>query len=155
VDKDQRALADIEKLTKRKLAVEPLAVAVAPRGNDGGRDAGGRSRDANRRDGPPRRDAGREPVREPSRETVREPVRESGRDPSRDGVDRDRQARRGPSGSSRGSALKLDPLFSKPYEPATGSSVEAAPALPEEGLHRTHLRRPARKVAALLGGKPL
>ncbi|MGE0803763.1 MAG: DEAD/DEAH box helicase [Lautropia sp.] len=129
VEKDGRALADIEKLTKRKLAVETLAVAAAARSSDEpwrerGRE---RPRDGNRRDGS-RRDGDRR-------------------------EDRDRGARR--SGAERSAPVaKADPLFSRPYEPATEVELPAA-APADQSLHRTGLRRPARKVAALLGGKPL
>jgi hypothetical protein len=41
-----------------------------------------------------------------------------------------------------------------PYEPAADVVEAAAPVqVPEEGLHGA-TRRPTRKVAALLGGKP-
>src|SRR5690606_19145341 len=125
VDKDQRALADIEKLTQRKLNVETLSVALPGR-RDGGREAasdGGRSpresrgRDAgtSRRDAAPERTAGRRHGAAPARNA------------------------------------KQDPFFSRPYEPAADAGE---PANAPEPATRNGLRRPARKVAALLGGKP-
>src|SRR5690606_22304301 len=63
--------------------------------------------------------------------------------------DRDRQPRRS-AGPSRGA--KADPFFFRPYEPSA-DSAEPAPQESPEG-HVSGSRRPARKVAALLGGKP-
>ena len=130
MDKDQRYLGDIEKLTQRKLNVEGLDPGVSRLHGDGGREARGAvGRDKPAREGSARREG-------PAR---RDPV-----------ADRDRQARRS-SGPTRGA--KADPFFSRPYEPAA-DSIETAPVEPQEGLHASNLRRPARKIAALLGGKP-
>src|SRR5690606_14222836 len=81
VDKDQRALADIEKLTQRKLTVEALAVTLPGRRGDSrefsadayrgsGREKRGREGTAARRDSSPDRD------RSP-------PARRSGSSPNR------------------------------------------------------------------------
>ena len=137
MEKDQRYLADIEKLTQRKLKVEPLDPGVGHRpaadlhgeGSRGEGRGAGSGRDKPPREGASRRDA-------PSR-----------RDPA---ADRDRQARR--SGGA-GRSAKADPFFSRPYEPAADAG-ESVPADSQEGLHPSSTRRPARKVAALLGGKP-
>jgi superfamily II DNA/RNA helicase len=128
VEKDERALADIEKLTQRKLNVEVLAVNVPGR-REGGREAstdayrGGSREKRGRESGGGRRDAA------PDRERTA-PARRNGSPPSR--------------------AAKSDPFFSRPYEPApeTGEETVAEP------VGRNGLRRPTRKVAALLGGKP-
>ena len=144
LDKDQRALSDIEKLIQQKLKVENLNVAVPGRADGGYRDGAretsrdparaGSNRDKAAREGSPRREgAAAGPRRDPS-------------------ADRDRQARRGPAPSRSGSG-KSDPFFSRPYEPtADAAAIEAASA--EDALHESGIRRPARKVAALLGGKP-
>jgi ATP-dependent RNA helicase RhlE len=166
MDKDQRYLADIEKLTQRKMTVESLDIGV-PRRSDAARpersDASREtSRDAGRGMGGRDKPARETPVRETgpressSREAApREPAsREGGarrdpaprRDPS---ADRERQARR--AGPPSGRSGKTDPFFSRPYEPAT-DSTEAETPESQEALHSG--RRPVRKVAALLGGKP-
>ena len=144
MDKDQRYLADIEKLTQLKLNVEALDPGVsrrpsAPLHSDGASEGGrgearegrgfGAGRDKAAREGSSRREG---------------PAR---RDPA---ADRDRQARRN---GGLGRSVKADPFFSRPYEPAA-DSADAAPGEPQEGLHPSSARRPARKVAALLGGKP-
>ena len=158
VDKDQRALADIEKLIQGKLKVEKLEVKLPGRAEGGYRDA---SRgDGSRGDGA--RDAGREASRGGSRDkSAREGEGGARRDaaaPRRESsADRDRQARRGASqptrnGNGNGSA-KSDPLFSRPYEPSSEAAVVDS-SHETDGLQKTDLRRPERKVAALLGGKP-
>jgi superfamily II DNA/RNA helicase len=128
VEKDQRALADIEKLTQRKLNVEALAVSL-----------------------PGRREAGRESSPDAYRDGSREKRgREAGGGRRDSAPDRERTApaRRNASAPSR--AAKTDPFFSRPYEPAP----EAGEEVTAEPVARNGLRRPARKVAALLGGKP-
>jgi superfamily II DNA/RNA helicase len=142
MDKDGRYLADIEKLTQRKLTVEALDPGTPRRANADAVPADGLQNAS--RDGS--RTAGREkPGREsgPRREaTVR-------RDPM---ADRDRQARRGGPAQGR-TGSKSDPFFSRPYEPAA-DSADLASAEQQEGLQASAGRRPVRKVAALLGGKP-
>ena len=144
MDKDQRYLADIEKLVQRKLNVEPLAPGVAGRPAEfraeGVRDPGREGRESREGRGGA---AGRD-------KPVREGIRREGparRDPA---ADRDRQARRSGAPARSG---KADPFFSRPYEPAA-DGLEAAPSESQDGLHTSASRRPARKVAALLGGKP-
>ncbi len=130
VDKDGRALADIEKLTKRTLTPVPLGVKItadfaAARGEsrpsrerDGDR---GRDRGA-RRDGDARREGG---------------AARTDRSASRPGA---------------GARVKDDPFFSTPYVPSSSAADTAEEAVTE--THRSLLRRPVRKIAALLGGKP-
>ncbi len=141
MDKDQRYLADIEKLVQRKLDVEPLDPGLIGRPaelrGEGVRDPGREGRESRGSTG------GRDkPVREGTRREA--PAR---RDPA---ADRDRQARRSGAPARSG---KADPFFSRPYEPAA-DGLEAAASEPQDGLHTSASRRPARKVAALLGGKP-
>jgi ATP-dependent RNA helicase RhlE len=125
---DDRLLAEIEKLTKRKMAVEELSVEA---------EAPGRRRETSRTE---ERDAER-----PARRRERE------REPSRPARHRDA----GVSGQPRPSD---DPLFYRPYEPpaqpAEGEPARAsdrAPALDDAA--RSAPRRPARTLAVLLGGK--
>lgn len=119
---DERLLADIEKLTKRKMTIQDLAVdAVAPgerreaRGERQGADHTGSDR--------PRRPRSRdEDDARPNRVRPAIPA-----------------------------AVKMadDPFFTQPYEPAAGELVgQAAVAEPA----RTAVKRPNRPVAALLGG---
>ncbi|MBA3478515.1 MAG: DEAD/DEAH box helicase [Lautropia sp.] len=162
MDKDQRYLADIEKLIQLKIRVEALDPGMPRRTDAAVRPEGGFAapREA-------ARDIGREPGRESSREESRDGSRSSGRDktprdavarreaaPRRDpSTDRERQARRGGSSSGPGRDGKMDPFFSRPYEPASDSLEVEAPAS-QEALHGPGGRRPVGKVAALLGGKP-
>ena len=132
-DKDERLLADIEKLIKQTITRGTLEGFVAPtsRGRDGGREFG-----------------------------AREGGREGGRDfGSRDA---ERGARRGDERGERGGAAraprsglgpgarreKVDPWFLKPYEPTSSprKDVDMAPSAPA---------KPAKqKLAFLLGGGP-
>jgi ATP-dependent RNA helicase RhlE len=122
---DERLLADIEKLTKRKLPVESLSVDAATPAKR--REA----RTEEREERPARR---RERDREPARST--------------------RTHERVLAGQPRPSD---DPLFHKPYEPeattmpAGGAAAGSEPA--GNDAARAGLRRPARPIAALLGGK--
>jgi superfamily II DNA/RNA helicase len=124
---DERLLADIEKLTKRKLPVEDLSVEAAPPGH--------------RRDARPERGE-----REARGERPRRP-REAGRDDDRAGA----RARPAAPAAPR---VADDPFFSRPYEPpsepVTAAQPEAAGAAPEPA--RPPARRTTRPVAALLGG---
>ena len=126
---DERLLAEIEKLIKRKIPVEQLEVEVGahPRARRE-RDAGG--------------DRGRAPRRSGTREGA----------PSG-------QRARPPSGAKM-PGFSDDPFFFKPYEPAppedegerAGEGAGAASEGEDKGKGSTR-RRPARAVAALLGGK--
>ena len=143
VDKDQRYLSDIEKLTQRKLKVEDLNPGLPARvaggasregSREAGRDAGrhGGGRDSSPRDGGARRDPA------PRRDAA--------------ATERDRLPRRSSAPLPGRVNAKTDPLFSRPYEPAADSIELAAPET-QEALQASGVRRPARKVAALLGGK--
>jgi len=155
-DKDERLLADIEKLIKQTITRGTLEGFVAPvsRGRDAagsrefGRDSGRESgRDASR----PPRDASREFVRDGSRDAVapRDAERGPGRGPHRDadaGRGAPRTPRTGPGPGSR--RERVDPWFLKPYEPASNPRKDvndglSAPAKPGK-----------QKLAFLLGGGP-
>jgi superfamily II DNA/RNA helicase len=120
-EKDARNLADIEKLIKQKLTPKPLE-GLAPRA--------ARSGERLERD----RGAERGPDRSPDRS-----ARSSGRDDERRG---ERPQRSAPPPRKE----KIDPWFSKPYEP----SVPAPEATPQPADSRSGKPQPRR--AALLGG---
>jgi len=128
---DERLLAEIEKLIKRKLPVEHLGVAPVrdrPRRDDAAGERG------------PRRSEGRE--------------RDYGRDRDRA---RDDVPRRGPARASVPAnvpGLSRDPFFFQPYEPsAPEPSVAANDQGPAESAPASSRpKRPARPLAALLGG---
>ncbi|TXG02102.1 DEAD/DEAH box helicase [Massilia arenae] len=136
-DKDERLLADIEKLIKQTITRGTLEGFVAPgsRAREGGREFG-----------------------------AREGGREGGREGARDYASRDaeRGARRGDERGERGGPAraprsgpgpgarreKVDPWFLKPYEPTSSprKDLDAAPHAPA---------KPAKqKLAFLLGGGP-
>ena len=171
VDHDQKALAEIEKLTKRKLDVQELQLPAS---------AGGRGERRSRDDRRGHRDGGEAAARS-------EDSRGIGAS-SRSG--RDRGSRR--EGNLRGHAPSAeraarypapqpvvdDPLFHAPYvpsEPAAADAPERAsaaggvstdtPAVIQGGapaaasgrrgtVPSSAIRRPASKLAVLLGGKP-
>ena len=124
---DERLLADIEKLTKRKLPVEDLAVEALPPGL--------------RRDGFGSRDE--RPARGERAETAPQRARER----ERERID-ERPARPRPAAAAA-SRVTDDPLFSRPYEEPADAA--AAPAAGAEAP-RAPVRRAQRPVAALLGG---
>ena len=133
-DKDERLLADIEKLIKQTITRGTLEGFVAPtgRGREGGREAG--------------RDFG---AREGSREGGRDyAARDAERGPRR-GDDAGRGAPpRGPRSLGPGARReKVDPWFLKPYEPT--SSPRRDDVVPNSAA------KPAKqKLAFLLGGGP-
>ncbi|WP_306392833.1 DEAD/DEAH box helicase [Telluria beijingensis] len=129
-DKDERLLADIEKLIKQTITRGTLEGFVAPtaRGREGGRDFGGREGG---------RDSGRDYA---SRDAERGPRR---------GDDAGRGApSRGPRSLGPGARReKVDPWFLKPYEPT--SSPRRDDVVPNS------VAKPAKqKLAFLLGGGP-
>jgi superfamily II DNA/RNA helicase len=132
---DDRLLAEIEKLLKRKLPVERLEV-----------DTGASAR--------PRRD----------RDSERRPERESADRPARASADRDRGTRRSPArdASRAGSAgstpgYSNDAFFFQPYQAAPEPEAPAGEAAKSPGEAEAGRsgarRRPARALPALLGGK--
>jgi superfamily II DNA/RNA helicase len=125
-DKDERLLADIEKLIKQSIKRGELT---------GFNPAPARSSDSERR--PPRRSEGGEarPVRAPE-------SRHAG-DSSRDSRSAERGAR--PAFGPGARREKADPWFLKPYEPAKAAAPAAASMAPAAA-------KPKQKVAALLGG---
>ena len=175
VDHDQKALAEIEKLTKRKLDVQELQLPAS---------AGGRGDRRSRDDRRGHRDGGEATARSEDSRGIGAPSRSG----------RDRGSRR--EGNLRGHAPSAeraarypapqpvvdDPLFHAPYvpnEPATAAadaqergrasaSVGAStdtPAIIQGGAPAaasgrrgtapsSAIRRPANKLAVLLGGKP-
>jgi superfamily II DNA/RNA helicase len=120
---DDRLLADIEKLTKRKLPVQDLAVDASAS------------------------DEQREPreARRPERDTDR--GERAGR--SRYRATEDDSPRRVRPSLPPPPRVHEDPFFTQPYEPAL--EAVGAGAGPSEPV-RTAVRRPSRPVAALLGG---
>ena len=173
VDHDQKALAEIEKLTKRKLDVQELQLPASARGR-GER----RSRDDRRG----HRDGGEAAARSEDSRGIGAPSRSS----------RDRGSRR--EGNLRGHAPSTeraarypapqpvvdDPLFHAPYVPSEPAAADApergrvsapggantdTPAVIQGGAPAaasgrrgsapsSAIRRPANKLAVLLGGKP-
>ena len=175
VDHDQKALAEIEKLTKRKLDVQELQLPASARGR-GER----RSRDDRRG----YRDGGEATARSEDSHGIGAPSRSG----------RDRGSRR--EGNLRGHAPSAeraarypapqpvvdDPLFHAPYvpsepataaadapergrAPASGGASTDTPAIIQGGAPvaasgrrgsapSSAIRRPANKLAVLLGGKP-
>ena len=175
VDHDQKALAEIEKLTKRKLDVQELQLPASARGR-GER----RSRDDRRG----HRDGGEGTARSEDSRGIGTPSRSG----------RDRGSRR--EGNLRGHAPSTeraarypapqpvvdDPLFHAPYvpsepataaadapergrAPASGGASTDTPAIIQGGAPvaasgrrgsapSSAIRRPANKLAVLLGGKP-
>ena len=175
VDHDQKALAEIEKLTKRKLDVQELQLPASARGR-GER----RSRDDRRG----HRDGGEAAARSEDSHGIGAPSRSS----------RDRGSRR--EGNLRGHAPSTeraarypapqpvvdDPLFHAPYVPSEPAAAAAdapergqasaaggvstdTPAVIQGGapaaasgrrgtVPSSAIRRPASKLAVLLGGKP-
>jgi ATP-dependent RNA helicase RhlE len=149
---DARLMADIEKLIKKKIDVEPFEVEqprrFSERGERSERDGERSSYRRERRDDTDTRpdvaasgSAGAASGRE---------GRESFRDASRDSRPVRSAPRRAPQ----------DPFFDKPYEPDPSADPvwedkDAAPAQPGNGGASSGLSRfikPKRKVAALLGG---
>ncbi len=130
---DERLLADIEKLTKRKLPVEELSVDAAPPGQ--------------RRDARPER--GERAERGEAGE--REPRAERPRRPRERDDDRGSRARPAIPPTPR---VSDDPFFSRPYEPSDDarSAVPAEASAASAEPARPGPRRTARVVAALLGG---
>ena len=173
VDHDQKALAEIEKLTKRKLDVQELQLPDSARGR-GER----RSRDDRRG----HRDSGEGTARSEDSRGIGAPSRSG----------RDRGSRR--EGNLRGHAPSAeraarypapqpvvdDPLFHAPYVPSEPAAADApergrvsapsgantdTPAVIQGGAPAaasgrrgsapsSAIRRPANKLAVLLGGKP-
>ncbi len=135
---DERLLAEIEKLLKRKLPVEHLQVEGA---------------------------ASARPRRE--RDSERRPERDSAERSGRGGGDRDRGTRRSPSRDAARSApaskmpgFSDDAFFYEPYQPASepepaGASADSEGKASDEtdAGKSTARRRPARAIPALLGGK--
>ncbi|MBA4344766.1 MAG: ATP-dependent RNA helicase [Methylibium sp.] len=126
---DARLVADIEKLTKRTLEIEPIEI-------EDGRPARPRRSDADG-DGEPRR-APREARAEldSASSAVGETVRRS---------------------SYRPAPASRDPFFDKPYEPTAGveapSWEKAAPAASLSAKALSPYIKPKKKVAALFGAK--
>ena len=175
VDHDQKALAEIEKLTKRKLDVQELQLPAS---------AGGRGDRRSRDDRRGHRDGGEATARSEDSRGIGAPSRSG----------RDRGSRR--EGNLRGHAPSAeraarypapqpvvdDPLFHAPYVPSEPAAAAAdapdrgqasaaggvstdTPAVIQGGapaaasgrrgtVPSSAIRRPANKLAVLLGGKP-
>jgi ATP-dependent RNA helicase RhlE len=128
-DKDERLLADIEKLIKQTITRGELTGYVAP---SRGHQRGGERDNERYGDRRPRRDG------EAPRTSER-----SGERPAERGNDR---GDRGPRGYAP-RREKVDPWFLKPYEPA-------APRLEPDPAPASGQAKPKQKLAALLGGLP-
>ena len=157
---DERLLVEIEKLIKRKLPVESLGVEV-----DRERPSRGEGR-AESRGGEREGRGGSRESRGPEREG-RGADRES-RAPEREGRGGEREARprrreeasegrafehsapRAPRGGVPVPGFSKDPFFYQPYESSQGSSADELIDAAETAASRA--RRPARPLAALLGG---
>jgi superfamily II DNA/RNA helicase len=125
-EKDERLLADIEKLIKQTITRGELTgFAVRPRGRDAERgerpQRGERVERGERSERPPRRSESERGERPPR-------TYGAGPLPRRE---------------------KVDPWFLKPYEPASAPRQDSNPA-----LSNTASTKPKQKIAALLGGLP-
>ncbi|ABR89617.1 ATP-dependent RNA helicase [Janthinobacterium sp. Marseille] len=124
-DKDARLLVDIEKMIKHKFVPAQLAGFV-PAGN----------RASERKERSPRRDDSESRGRGSERRESAPREASGGRDPG------SRSAYAAPRKE------KIDPFFTKPYEPAPSTISEAKPA------EQAPAKPPKHKMAALLGGAP-
>ncbi len=133
-DKDERLLVDIEKLIKQTITRGELEGFVAP----------------SRREGSERSDRGGSGSRERGarRDGEERPRRDSEERPRRD-ADSSRSARTGSSSGPLPRREKVDPWFSKPYEPAT----PAEPKAPVTSANPS-IKPGKQKIAFLLGGQP-
>ncbi|MGE0312715.1 MAG: DEAD/DEAH box helicase [Lautropia sp.] len=130
-EKDERYLADIEKLVKRKLPCEALIVRLPPRG-EGTRSARAPERGS----------------RERSHERPADRADRAERGEGRGGA---RGGERGRGGAARQPAA--DAFFFKPYEPETGAGERAEAAEAPAEAQRGTARKGQAKLAVLLGGK--
>jgi ATP-dependent RNA helicase RhlE len=132
-DKDERLLVDIEKMIKHKFVRSELEGFVAKP-----RSASGERGERGERERPPRRGSSSEGDARPPRSAASSSA----------------SAGAAPFAAGRSSYAppprreKVDPWFSKPYEPTASSHVEAAPAA------NTSIKPGKQKMAALLGGMP-
>ena len=144
-DKDERLLADIEKLIKQTITRGTLEGFVAPasRGREGGRDGG---REGGREGGP---QGGRDGSRDAGRDSSRDFGARDGQ--ARDGArrgDEGRGARPPRSGPGPGARReKVDPWFLKPYEPTVSQRTDVAQG-------HAPAKQGKQKLAFLLGGGP-
>jgi ATP-dependent RNA helicase RhlE len=133
-DKDERLLVDIEKMIKHKFVRSELTGFVAKP-----RSAGGERGERGERERPPRRSEGE----------ARPPRSTTG---SSAPVTTGSAGSTGSAGRSNYAAPlrreKVDPWFSKPYEPSASSHVETSPPA------NTSIKPGKQKMAALLGGMP-
>ncbi|MFT3858844.1 MAG: DEAD/DEAH box helicase [Aquabacterium sp.] len=156
---DARLMADIEKLIKKKIEVEPFELEDSrggrgDRGGDRGADRGGYRRE--RRSGD---EFDARPDMAGSGPAAAESGREAGGDSRRGGERRDEREGRSSlrSAPRRGPA---DPFFDKPYEPDPSAdpmweskdAQASAAAAVSSGSGLSRFIKPKRKVAALLGG---
>ena len=139
---DERLLAEIERLLKRKLPVERLEV---------GGETAGRERPRREREGGRDRDARTEQRTEGGERTERTERTERGRG-RRAAPERAAPAGR-PAPATPGQSD--DPFFYKPYEPEPASEpqAESASSPADETVKTGSRRRAPRAVPALLGGK--
>ncbi len=135
---DARLMADIEKLIKKKIDVEPFEVEGDRRGDRGG-DRGGYRRE-----------------RRGDEVDTRPDMAEAGGAP-REGRE-SRESRESRYGRSAPRRQPADPFFDKPYEPDPAADPvwedkNAAPSpASSSGTGLSRFIKPKRKVAALLGG---
>jgi len=140
-DKDERLLADIEKLIKQTITRGTLEGFVAPasRGREFGREGG--------REGGPQ--GGRDGSRDAGRDSSRDFGARDGQ--ARDGArrgDEGRGARPPRSGPGPGARReKVDPWFLKPYEPTVSQRTDVAQG-------HAPAKQGKQKLAFLLGGGP-
>ena len=142
---DSRLVADIEKLTKRKIDLEALEMeSFRPRRRFEGE---GREERSERAERPEREDRGARFGRDDREARESREGRES------------REPREARYAERRPSRVPEDPFFSKPYEASESAPAAAWDAQRESksGAGRGALSayiKPKRKVAVLLGGKP-
>ncbi|MBC7496783.1 MAG: DEAD/DEAH box helicase [Sphingomonadaceae bacterium] len=136
-DKDERLLIDIEKMIKHKFVPAELAGFVPHAARSASAERGPRPERGSRPESGPRADSSAE-------RTERRPRREESPRPA-EGIRTSAPIRTAYAGAPR--REKVDPWFSKPYEPSVST-------LPEAQDKAVTAKPPKTKVAALLGGMP-
>jgi superfamily II DNA/RNA helicase len=164
LSEDQRLLTEIEKLLGKALTRERLSIAVA-RGEQSRSDSVSRSGSRGESRGEPRGEF-RSGPREGSRGGSARPETPPGERPPRTTrrSDDDKPSRRTPLEVPASRVVKSnDPIFSAPYQPkavpessisATSDQQLASPVAPASRPISSGIRRAARALPAILGGKP-
>ena len=140
-DKDARLLVDIEKMIKHTFVPAEL-IGFKPSSARANERGGERSSDRGSERGGDRRPQERSPRRE---ESSARPLRES-REVERSGGAASNGSRSAYAAAPR--KEKIDPFFTKPYEPSVSTATQNKPA------EQTAAKPQKHKMAALLGGAP-